>query len=45
MINNDWKSIQGIINQYEYDMDNEFDVKAVDDIKDETKRNETFCTV
>ena len=40
MIKADEKSIQEIINQYEYNIDYEYDVNSVDDIKDDTKRDE-----
>ena len=34
------KMIQDIINQYEYDIDYEFDINSVDDIKDDRVKNE-----
>ena len=40
MIKNDEKTIKEIINQYEYDIDYDFDVESVDDIKDEKIKNE-----
>jgi hypothetical protein len=40
MIKNDEKMIKQYINQYEYDIDYEFDVNSVDDIKDERTKQE-----
>ncbi len=40
MIKNDKKMIKQYINQYEYDIDYEFDVNSVDDIKDESIKQE-----
>ncbi len=40
MIKNDEKMIRQYINQYEYDIDHEFDVNYVDDIKDEIIKQE-----
>ena len=40
MIKNDEKMIEQYINQYEYDIDYEFDINSVDDIKDEMIKKE-----
>ncbi len=40
MMKNDEKMIKQYINQYEYDIDHEFDVNSVDDIKDEIIKQE-----
>ena len=40
MIKNAEKMIKEYINQYEYNIDYEFDVESVDDIKDEKIKNE-----
>ena len=40
MIKNDENMIKQYINQYEYDIDYEFDVNSVDDIKDEIIKQE-----
>jgi hypothetical protein len=40
MIKNDEKMIKQYINQYEYDIDYEFDVNSVDDIKNERIKHE-----
>ncbi len=40
MIKNAEKMVKELFNQYEYNIDYEFDVDSVDDIKDEKIKNE-----
>jgi hypothetical protein len=40
LIKDDEKTIENIMNQYEYDIDYEFNIQTIDDIKDEDVRQE-----